>query len=199
MTQAITHKALWAGAFQARTDRTLRAAKDVEIYVTEGAVNIIAFRGMELSFVKPTDLLTCLRAWPRPTHGGVHSGIWAAAKAASRRIKENIDPAKPIALTGFSMGGAIAMFCTEMLPEYDILECVTFGSPKVLRKPEKFTKKITQYIHSGDIVPAFPGRLWNYKHINPVIFGSGHALSWKYHDMGYYYEKVGAGDTFSQQ
>lgn len=190
----ITHEELWSAAFKARTEKTKRAAKDIEFLVIQDNINVVAFRGMEPSFTKPTDIITCLRAWPRPTHGGVHSGIWSAAKAASGKVRKTIKPDRPLALTGFSMGGAIALFCSEILEEFQVIECVTFGSPKVLRKPENFTKNITQYIYSKDIVPHFPGRFWNYKHVNPVVFGKGSSYSWTYHDMGYYYERFGAGD-----
>jgi hypothetical protein len=188
----LTNRQLINISAKVATNRTF-TVDNVQGLITEmHGCTVIALRGMEVSldFDSATDIIQCLKAYPKKTKecGRVHSGIWHAAKSARGEVLKLVPKGATIILTGFSMGGAIAVLLSKLLPEYTILKCVTFGSPKVVHKKyAHMYDNVTQFTIDGDIITKFPGRIWNYVHINEQRLGPNKSTaSWDDHDTDRY-------------
>lgn len=188
----ITHKYLARNCKKVASEKTF-SVDDTEVLIVDyvKTTNIVAFRGTEFGSTK--DWITNLLFFPKKTEecGIVHCGIYKAAKAAMTDLRMRLDKNIPVVLTGFSLGGAIAILCAKMLQDHGYkVKVVTFGCPKVVHKYslKKYTDlNITQYEYYGDIVPKrFFGWPWQYRHINNTIIGSGKSPSLQDHDIDNY-------------
>lgn len=190
----ITHKYLAKVCKKADTERTL-TVDSTEILIIDYAKtsNIVAFRGTEFNQWK--DLVTNILYFPKKTEdcGIVHYGIYKAAKAAITDLRLRLDKNIPVVLTGFSLGGAIAILCGKMLLEYGYkVKVVTFGTPKVIHKysiKKYINLNITEYAYATDIVSAkFFGWPWQYRNINKFTLGHGDKPTIQDHDIDKYIE-----------
>lgn len=141
---------------------TFIAAGDVHVVLSEidGAL-VIAFRGTEPD---------CLEDWLRdfdaiPMDGGplgtCHRGFLSGAQAALPELLARLPADKPLALTGHSLGGALAIAMTGLLVARGIvpLVCATFGAPCV--GTDTLSRLIasipgTRYRCGDDPVPLVP-------------------------------------------
>ena len=154
-------------------------------------VNVISCRGTEPSQLK--DITADLKFWridPAGTGQKVHSGFWSEAFSLFPKIIRNLpDDSKPLAITGHSLGGAMAVIMAGFLLKsgYDVKELYTYGQPRVGNK--QFCKRIEagcnwqRFVNNNDIVPRVPlkmGRLFhdggNLNYIN--TYGQIRDLTW---------------------
>lgn len=192
----ITHKYLAKLCKRVVNEKTFTVS-DTEILIIDYAKtsNIVVFRGTEFNRIR--DLITNILYFPRKTEdcGKVHYGIYNAAKAAITDLRLRLDKNIPVVLTGFSMGGAIAIICGKILQDYGYkVRVVTFGCPKVIHKYSMRlydNLTLTQYAYVGDIVPhKFFGWPWQYRHINKNIIGSGKSPTVLDHDIDNYIQTL---------
>lgn len=129
------------------------------IYVGNGKINILAFRGTEFNF---GDIYTDLR-WGWYKDRGVHSGFYHAWKSVERGAMKVVENSPvPVYITGHSLGGAIAKVGTSIIGGY--IRCITFGAPKCFNADVDFEMEgnITNYINIGDPIPYYPFWLFGY-------------------------------------
>ncbi|MFN9999579.1 MAG: lipase family protein [bacterium] len=190
----ITHKYLAKTCKKAVHEKTF-SVDNIEVLLIDYAKtsNIVVFRGTE--FNKTKDWITNILVFPRKTEdcGRVHCGIYKAAKAAITDLRLRLDKNIPVVLTGFSLGGAIAILCGKLLQDHGYkVRIVTFGCPKVVHKYSMKLYRdlnITQYAHALDIVPKqFFGWPWPYDHVNITTIGSGKSPRLTDHDIDKYIE-----------
>ena len=142
---------------------TFVVAGDVHVVFYELAdVTIVAFRGTE-----PTDLKDWIRDFDAlPLDGGplgiCHRGFLTGAQAALPEILARIPFHRPIAVTGHSLGGAMAICLTALLVTRGInpVVCTTFGAPAI-SIGDKLSKLIEhipgdRYHCGDDPVPYVP-------------------------------------------
>lgn len=146
---------------------TFVVAGDVNVVFYElDDVTIVAFRGTE-----PTDLKDWIRDFDAlPLDGGplgiCHRGFLTGAQAALPEILARIPFHRPIAVTGHSLGGAMAICLTGLLVARGInpVVCTTFGAPAIGIDSLKLRKLIAHIpgdrYHNGDdpvpYVPPYP-------------------------------------------
>ena len=152
---------------------------------------VISCRGTEPSQIK--DITADLKFWridPAGTGEKIHSGFWSEAFSLFPKVIKNLpDDEKPIAVTGHSLGGAMAVIMTGFLLKsgYNVKELYTYGQPRVGNK--KFCDRITRdcdwqrFINNNDIVPRVPLKMgWvfhdggNLNYINS--YGNVGDLTW---------------------
>ncbi len=88
------------------------------------------------------------------------------------KIDEKLDRNRDYIITGHSLGGASAAILAIWLEEsgFNVKECITFGSPrpgglKLRKRYKKLQHNHYRYVHSDDVVPHTPPRLFGYCHI----------------------------------
>jgi hypothetical protein len=161
-------------------DETEALVADTEKFV------VVAFRGTTSKVDLRTDLQARFnvkqvevetRKVRIPVHSGFH-GAYMKIDALLAEHLEKTDPAKPIYLTGHSLGGALALVGSAVLGGSaklgDRLAAVyTFGAPRV--GPREFARivKAPHYrvVNKGDVVPLVPPTwLRGYAHTGTPIF-----------------------------
>jgi hypothetical protein len=144
---------------------------------------ILAFRGTENveNFLTDADTFF-VSQFPYP--GRVHSGF---AKAITeiwvevRRILGSPARAKPLWVTGHSLGGAMATLASVRLASegYTVRAVYTFGSPRVGDRTfrKKYRLPNYRFVNDNDLVPHLPFS-WCYKHVGELrLMQDGHGLS----------------------
>jgi triacylglycerol lipase len=141
---------------------------------------VIAFRGTEHRNLK--DLKTDLLVWRKD---GVHRGFKAAWDSVQDKVVDSGLSLKgvghvPIFVTGHSLGGALAILCTEYLDhEVDPLlptATYTFGQPRVFGpgRAASYTRwndnRTFRVVHEEDGVPRLPFWIWLYRHCGQEVF-----------------------------
>ena len=125
---------------------------------------VISCRGTEPSQLK--DITADLKFWridPAGTGEKIHSGFWSEAFSLFPKVIKNLpDDEKPIAVTGHSLGGAMAVIMTGFLLKsgYNVKELYTYGQPRVGNR--QFCERIQRdcdwqrFVNNNDIVPRVP-------------------------------------------
>jgi hypothetical protein len=131
----LTNSALCAAAAAAYTAvPTFIVGGDVHVVLSEvDGATVVAFRG-----TSETDIEDWLRDFDAiPADGGplgtCHRGFLTGAQAALPEILARLPTDKPTAITGHSLGGALAVCMTGLLVARGITPavCTTFGAPAV--------------------------------------------------------------------
>ena len=148
------------------TPATFVAGGDVHAVVTEhdGAV-AVAFRG-----TVPEDWEDWFRdaaAWPRRDHpalGPCHDGFLSGAETIMPQLLSVLTASKPFALTGHSLGGALAIAAGALLTDGGLppTRLTTFGAPRVGMRLGQLLAPIDglRVRHGNDPVPEVP--CWPY-------------------------------------
>lgn len=114
----------------------------------------------------------------------LHRGFAVAAEETYEDLRPRLDPAKPVRLTGHSLGGAIAVVLGMHLARdgFTIDQIVTFGQPKVtsIGGAQAYSKlPILRFRMEGDPVadvpPAVPhiDSVWHYSHLGREVILHG--------------------------
>ena len=125
--------------------------------------DVISLRGTQPSQWK--DVLADLRFWridPAGSGEKIHSGVWKQAFSLLPAIIRNTEEEKPVAVTGHSLGGAMAVIVAGFLMKmgYTVTDLYTFGQPRVGNK--KFVQRVEagcnwqRFVNNNDIVPSVP-------------------------------------------
>ncbi len=128
--------------------------------------DVISLRGTQPSQWK--DVLADLRFWridPAGSGEKIHSGFWKEAFSLLPGIIRNTEEEKPVAVTGHSLGGAMAVIVAGFLMKmgYEVTDLYTFGQPRVGNK--KFVQRVEagcnwqRFVNNNDIVPSVPPKL----------------------------------------
>ena len=138
-------------------------------------VILVAFRGTQSVGNCLTDAetpLVCRSPYP----GRVHSGFSEAVDIVWPEIQRLIGPpsrAKPLWLTGHSLGGAMATLASVRLASegYNVRAVYTYGSPRVGDRLFRDFFRLPHYrfVHDNDLIPHLPFR-WCYKHVGQLEF-----------------------------
>ena len=106
----------------------------------------------------------------------VHTGFLKIYKMVRENIHNKIGTFKNIVVSGFSMGGAIAVLCSIDL-QYNFnanIKCITFGSPRVGNKEfiNSYNKRVeaVKIINKSDPIAKLPTRFMGYRNITEVIY-----------------------------
>jgi predicted lipase len=168
MTPTLSDRELARLCIRAYTEQTWRAAGDVEVLLdTVAQAHCLAFRGTEFDGFSPIDLIRDLRflPWYDGRVGWCHAGFLKGAQAIWPLVEPvAMKPGYPVALTGHSLGGALAcivagFMCAGGKPPARL---VTFGCPKpaysglrmLLFRHLNGNQK--HYVNDGDPVPRVP-------------------------------------------
>ena len=117
----------------------------------------------------------------------VHAGFLKSAKALLPQIFVELGSrglAKPIYVTGHSLGGAVASVIAYFLRRegYQVAAVYTFASPRVgnAKWRKVYTKALGdvsyRVIAAGDLVPLLPGLLDGYRHVGQEILLTEHGI-----------------------
>jgi hypothetical protein len=159
------------------------AIGDTEAMVAEtDKFVVVAFRGTTSRSDFRTDLQVRINVERVAVEGRpvrVHAGFYAAFRKIEARLRELLmaQEAKPIYLTGHSLGGAIALVAAAALGGHDklgdrIAAVYTFGAPRVGGADFPNIVKAPHYrvVNSGDVVPLIPPNWLNgYVHTGTPI------------------------------
>jgi triacylglycerol lipase len=106
--------------------------------------------------------------------GRVHSGFADAVEQVwpeVRRILGTPSHAKPLWVTGHSLGGAMATLASVRLTSegYKVRAVYTYGSPRVGDRLFRDSYSLCNYrfVNDNDLVPHLPFR-WCYKHVGKL-------------------------------
>jgi len=125
--------------------------------------DVISLRGTQPAQWK--DVLADLRFWridPAGSGEKIHSGFWKEAFSLLPAIIRNTEEEKSVAITGHSLGGAMAVIVAGFLMKmgYNVTDLYTFGQPRVGNK--KFVQRVEagcnwqRFVNNNDIVPSVP-------------------------------------------
>ena len=128
---------------------------------TSTGVLVLSFRGTESRRIK--DWLTDLDARKTNSRGvGVHTGFWSAFGLVKAQIQEDIAPligeGYTLYITGYSLGGALALITTRELGNDSTGACYTFGQPRVSEYgfARDIKTPIYRMVNASDVVPRMP-------------------------------------------
>lgn len=151
------------------------AAGETQCFIGSTAeVLLVAFRGTE----SLGDWLGNLNAFgTRKSYGRVHRGFWGGFQMVRELLEEAFSQldAKPVVITGHSLGGALATIAAaEWDGVRDISAVYTFGQPRVGQEnfgdfvASNFGQRFHRFVNDDDIVPRVPpgydhvGRLFHF-------------------------------------
>jgi len=145
--------------------------------VANDDIIIVAFRGTE----DLRDWLTDLTTEWTVLKGGVrvHTGFFRSYSTIRERMFATVtrllmQKARPVYITGHSLGGALACMATSELANADdaqvrdsIAACYTFGCPRAGDKSFDWYVKVPLYrVTNGiDVVPTIPPAFLGYRHV----------------------------------
>lgn len=118
--------------------------------------HVIAVRGTD----EPIDWLHNIMVRPEEfTDGYVHRGYGRAAEALTRAVQKAYPLGSDLILCGHSMGGAIAVCMSLILPRVKTI--YTFGSPRALGphlagEVERYIPNIYRYENCNDLITLVP-------------------------------------------
>ena len=155
---------------------------------TSGPVQVVAVRGTANRGDALIDLGT--RRIPDPhLEVGVHEGFSRVAQAIYAQIKERhlLNPAKPVVVTGHSLGGAVAlllgMYLDAKRPDrFTVKAIYTFGQPKVfandgVTSSPTMNRTILRVVNCGDPVPIVPISQSRLAHLGRFDVGGDNRLT----------------------
>ena len=133
--------------------------------------------------------ITDAKAWRKRVDSyGVHAGFYASAASVAPTIRSIIKPdcARPIIVTGHSLGGALAQmigwYLAGGIRPLWIHSIYTFGGPRIgdanaVSMYDRFTgtnlpSRTYRVTNGADIVPWLPGWLLGYRHTPQEYFMS---------------------------
>jgi triacylglycerol lipase len=134
---------------------------------------VLAFRGTQSigNFLTDADTLF-VSEFPYP--GRVHCGFSQAVEDVwpeVRRILGSPSSARPLWVTGHSLGGAMATLASVRLASegYKVRAVYTYGSPRVGDRLFRDSYSLANYrfVNDNDLVPHLPFR-WCYKHVGKI-------------------------------
>jgi len=108
-----------------------------------------------------------------------HKGFYFAAKEVFESIKDDLNPKKPITVTGHSLGGAVGFILALMLKNMAKLKVngvVTFGQPKFASSTARFSYsglkslRVVDYDDSVIYLPPSVLFMSPYSHFGPELF-----------------------------
>eukprot|EP01134_Creolimax_fragrantissima_P000229 CFRG0229T1 len=116
----------------------------------------------------------------------IHMGFWETYKSIHNEViseivkLKNENPTYEVFVTGHSLGGAMATYCTLMVAMKGIeVQGYTFGQPRVGNTAFKklFNSKVKNYyriVNNYDLVPHLPARVMGFHHVGQELwFTSG--------------------------
>ena len=136
-------------------------------------VAVLAFRGTQNigNFLTDADTLFVSQS---PYPGRVHCGFAQAVEDVwpeVRRILGSPSRARPLWVTGHSLGGAMATLASVRLTSegYKVRAVYTYGSPRVGDRIFRDSYRLANYrfVNDNDLVPHLPFR-WCYKHVGKL-------------------------------
>ncbi|MCA9268999.1 MAG: lipase family protein [Planctomycetales bacterium] len=130
-----------------------------------GNAALVAFRGTESA----ADWIANLRMYrTRQAYGGVHTGFFVAYRNIREQLlaalaDARIGAARPLWLTGHSLGGALATIAAaELHGHANIAGVATFGQPRVGDEDfhafmdARFAGRFWRFVHGSDLVTRLP-------------------------------------------
>lgn len=192
----IDHYDLCQMCIRAETEFT-KSKHEVEfLYEETDDFHLVAIRGTEMGAFFDgrgyVDVVRDLCVWPKKIGSTVgHAGFVHGWETLGEFIRQRLEvtperPLKPIKLTGYSMGGAIAVIGAYDLQRSGFLvsELVTFGAPRSI-SPEschegdliEVVNKASQYQHVRDPVPARM-RWSSYAHLYSIFLAGDKRAPW---------------------
>jgi len=153
------------------TPATFVAGGDVHAAVSDhDGLTVISFRGTVPEDWE--DWFRDLAAWPRRDHprlGPCHDGFLSGAEAILPQLAPVLTPSRPFALTGHSLGGALAIATAALLIDNGLTPArlTTFGAPRVGMALGPLLAPIPgcRFRHGDDPVPEVPS--WPYLNDRP--------------------------------
>ena len=150
--------------------------------------HLLVFRGTKL----PQDWMTDLTCTPvrfdwvfsgAPAIGEIHAGFGHCLADGLSDINAALalrDPAKPLLITGHSLGGALAAlvgayFTVLALPVPSVSSIYTFGQPRIglhdfcNTYSRILADKLVRFVNKQDLVPRVPFRGWDYSDEGTMI------------------------------
>lgn len=178
-------------ASRAYREKSFCAPGDLEVLIEKKTTyNCVAICGTEIgkliSGAGVRDVIRDINVRPYYIEGYGYGprGALRGAETILPLLLQQIDPCKPVKITGHSLGGWIACPLAYLLSKNGMLvsDCVTFGAPRAIARwsprPE-LNYSITQYIYGDDPAPIWP---WlRYKHLAVKCI----KLSEHGHDFGF--------------
>ena len=143
---------------------------------------LVSFRGTEPSSLKDwIDDLDYAKMAPYPGCDGceVHSGFYESYQALRSQILDGLNSLSglsTVAITGHSLGAAMAALCAKDLAEagFDIAVVYTFGQPRVGNPAygEAYAGAVSEYrvVHYKDIVPHLPLEAMGFHHVPTEVW-----------------------------
>jgi triacylglycerol lipase len=115
----------------------------------------------------------------RPTDGGAAEGFTVAIQSVEQDILQTLPTARPVMVTGHSLGGALAVLFAQWLETLgrDVTVVYTFGAPRPGRRD--FTEpyntsnlgaRTFRCVHGDDIVPTVaPSEPLGFRHVGRYV------------------------------
>ena len=155
------------------THKIFDVETDTQCFLLYNAtLQIVVFRGTELSLTNWTDVITDLKIKP---YNGVHEGFQKAFNSIKTELLSELDFDIKTIFCGHSLGGALAILAYNT---FEVLDktCVTFGAPRVYQKDlAEFLKEngedfyIFRYENLIDPVTFLPPLSFGYRHIGTPL------------------------------
>ncbi|MBD2425090.1 lipase family protein [Phormidium sp. FACHB-1136] len=165
-------------AIEQQVEQAVQIDQTVSVYygflLTSEAFNLLMFRGTQRRLEILGDLLTLQRSYVNPltdeplgqVHLGFHTLYFKQLAEAVRAAVQTLDPAKPLVISGHSLGGALAnLAAMDMALHYPDfqpnLHIYTYGTPRVgdLTFVENHSKLLPNHyrvVNLADMVPMTP-------------------------------------------
>ena len=141
------------------------------------AFAVLAFRGTTAATDWRTNRIWSARRIPLGDHEiRVHKGFHQALEQIEDDVQSALAPifearARPLYVTGHSLGGALAQIATARFSHDVIAACYSFGAPRVADEAFELYVKPPHYrvVNAADIVPTVPISIpftnWRYAHM----------------------------------
>jgi len=165
-------------AIEQQVEQVAQITQAIPVYygflLTSDEYHMLVFRGTQRRFEVLGDLLTLQKTYTHPdtdedlglVHLGFHSLYFRQLADAVREEVQGLDPAKPLVISGHSLGGALANLAAIDLaiqkPEWQPnLHLYTYGTPRVgdrtfVETQSRLVPNHYRVINLADMVPMTP-------------------------------------------